>query len=346
MLLIPRLLKSSSAKRPADDESLPVCPLPAFPDPFAMTASAPSSVTTTSTETTSFPLRVFFGHHKCATGWTGGTLREIALHLGRTFRVVNQTKDFAAEGSLGDFVKTNGVEVLSYANAKIKHARSLPLYRGFHVVRDPRDVLVSGYFSHRKTHGTNNWPELVEHRARLQSMSKSDGLFAEMEFSARFFEEMRTWDYEQPNVLELRMEDITADPIPHFLHIARFLNVLDEDEHVDTNPVHRFAQRLAPLSNRWNHRGRRFMPGRLPMFPTPKTRLDYLPEDVIVDIVERRTFEKLTGRKKGQENRNTHLRKGVPGDWINHFTTAHIREFKDRYNDLLLKLRYVDTPDW
>jgi hypothetical protein len=62
--------------------------------------------------------------------------------------------------------------------------------------------------------------------------------------------------------------------------------------------------------------------------------------------VEERTFERLTGRKKGQENRNTHLRKGVPGDWVNHFEPVHIRAFKNRYNDLLLKLGYVHTTDW
>lgn len=311
-------------------------------------ASSPKPRTTAS-PSSSFPLRAFFGHHKCATGWTGGTLREIALHLGRRFRVINRSKDFEDEGSLGAFVENNDVEFLSYANANIKDARTLPLHRGFHVVRDPRDVLVSGYFSHRKTHGTEGWPELVEHRARLRSVSKEEGLLAEMEFSASFFEEMRTWDYEQDNVLELKMEEVTADPLRHFLRIARFLEVLDDSptsDSISSDSIYRLTQRLASLSNRWNHRGRRFMPGHLPMFPTPKVQLDKLSAEVIADIVEKRTFEKLTGRKKGQENRNTHLRKGVPGDWANHFTPTHTRAFKDRYNDLLLKLGYVDSPDW
>jgi hypothetical protein len=290
-----------------------------------------------------FPLRVFFGHHKCATGWTGGTLREIALHLGRTFRVVNRTQDFAAAGSLGAFVQQNGVEVLSYANASAEHAQTLPPHRGFHVVRDPRDVLVSAYFSHRKTHGTEGWPELVAHRRHLRAVSKHEGLLAEMEFSAPYFEDMLSWDYEQDHVLEVKMEDLTRDPVPHFLQIVGFLDLLDAEAPAGLT---RIVRRVASKSNRWNHRGRRFMPGRLPMFPTPKTRLGTLSTELLVEIVEKRTFEKLTGRKRGQENRNTHLRKGVPGDWVNHFEPDHIRAFKDRYNDLLLKLGYVDTPDW
>lgn len=294
-------------------------------------------------EPSTFRLCAFFGHHKCATGWTGGTLRELALHMGRKYRVVNQTHDFADSESLGGFVRKEGIEVLTYANANIIHARTLPEHRGFHVVRDPRDVLVSAYFSHKKTHGTANWPELIEHRERLQSLSKFDGLMAEMEFSAPFFEDMRTWDYHQENVLELRMEDVTASPVEFFLQIASFLGILRQ---ADFSGVGLAAHRLLTKSNRMNHRGRRFMPGHLPMIPVLKQPIDKIAQSVVKKIASGRTFEKLTGRSRGQENRNTHLRKGVPGDWVNHFEPEHLVAFKDRYNDLVLDLGYASTPDW
>jgi hypothetical protein len=292
---------------------------------------------------TDFPLRAFFGHHKCATGWTGETLRELTLHMGRTYCVLNRPKDFASAPSLGAYVERHGVEVLTYANANVEHVRTLPLYRGFHVVRDPRDVLVSAYFSHKKTHSTAAWPELEAHRDRLRSLSKRDGLLAELEFSAPFFEDMAGWDYEQENVLELKMEAVTASPVASFLAIADFLDLLDRRSRPT---VVEAAHRLAARSNRWNHRGRRFMPGRLPMFPVPKTRLAGIPPALVEEIVGARTFEKLTGRRRGQENRNTHLRKGQPGDWKNHFEPVHVRAFKERYNDLVVRLGYEDTPDW
>lgn len=303
----------------------------------------PSAAAPDVSSSNAFRLCVFFGHHKCATGWTGGTLRELALHMGRTYRVVNQTRDFAGSASLGDFVNKQGIEVLTYANANLEHARSLPAHRGFHVVRDPRDVLVSAYFSHKKTHGTANWPELIEHRERLQSLSKFDGLMAEMEFSAPFFEDMRSWDYQQDHVLELRMEDVTASPVEFFLEIAEFLGILRREE---LSGVGLAAHRLLTKSNRMNHRGRRFMPGRFPMFPVLKQPIHELAPAVVTEIARNRTFEKLTGRSRGQENRNTHLRKGVPGDWKNHFEPEHVAAFKDRYNDLVLDLGYASSPDW
>jgi len=270
-------------------------------------------------------------------------MRELAYHLGRTYRVINQLKDFRSYSSLGDFVRANGVDVLTFANASIEHTRSLPPFLGIHVVRDPRDVLVSAYFSHKKTHGTQGWPELAEHRERLQSLSKSEGLSAEMEFSAPFFEDMRTWDYDQPNVLEMKMEDVTSRPVEAFLNIAEFLDLLDPSIESGFSLA---RHRVIALSNRWNRRGRRFMPGHIPMFPCPRVPLRRLAPRVVEEIAADRTFEKLTGRKKGQENRNTHLRKGVPGDWKNHFTPEHIRLFKEQYNDLVVSLGYEDSSDW
>lgn len=52
------------------------------------------------------------------------------------------------------------------------------------------------------------------------------------------------------------------------------------------------------------------------------------------------------GRKKGQENVKNHFRKGVPGDWRNQFTEAHIAKFKSEFNPLLLKLGYETDPGW
>lgn len=264
--------------------------------------------------------------------------------MGLTFRIVNQDKDFAGYDSLGAFVEGEQVDVLSYANASAAHAATLPLYRGVHVVRDPRDVLVSAYFSHLKTHGTDDWPELIEHRERLQSLSKQDGLMAEMEFSAPFFRDMATWNYHQPNVLELHMEDVTARPEEAFLQITRFLDLLDPD--APGHGVQRAWNEAVYRLNRINHRGRRFMPGRIPMFPVPKRRRRTIPSAVVRRIMQQRTFERLTGRKRGEENTNSHLRKGVPGDWVNHFEPVHIAAFKTRYEGLVEKLGYETGEMW
>ena len=52
------------------------------------------------------------------------------------------------------------------------------------------------------------------------------------------------------------------------------------------------------------------------------------------------------GRKPGQEDRSSHFRKGVHGDWVNHFTPEHLQDFKERYEDLLFEFGYETEPDW
>ena len=64
-------------------------------------------------------------------------------------------------------------------------------------------------------------------------------------------------------------------------------------------------------------------------------------------IVERHNFaRKAGGRDRGVEDRSNHYRKGVAGDWRNHFEPIHIDSFKRNYNALLLKLAYETDPHW
>jgi hypothetical protein len=58
-------------------------------------------------------------------------------------------------------------------------------------------------------------------------------------------------------------------------------------------------------------------------------------------------FAKLSGgRMRGEEDPNSHTRKGVSGDWKVHFTPKVISEFKDRFGDLLIRSKYTDDNDW
>lgn len=76
-----------------------------------------------------------------------------------------------------------------------------------------------------------------------------------------------------------------------------------------------------------------------------------LPEEpeLLARLVENASFEKITGRKRGQEsldNRQMHYRKGVWGDWVNHFTPELKAQFKERYGDLVARLGYERDVDW
>lgn len=69
-------------------------------------------------------------------------------------------------------------------------------------------------------------------------------------------------------------------------------------------------------------------------------------ETVLSDTLQQYSFESLTKRKQGQENEKHHFRKGVAGDWANHFTPKVSEEFKRRYNDILKEYGYTTDGAW
>lgn len=274
----------------------------------------------------------YFSHHKCATGWTNSILRELCFHLGLRHRTAHGPHQYDSHGTLLDWVHAHDVDFLAYTNADVEQAKALPPYRGFHVVRDPRDVLVSAYFSHRHSHPTKDWPELKQHRQRLRSLSKEEGLLKEMEFSRPYLEAMRRWDYDQSHVLEVKMEVLTSQPYEQFKRILDYLGLWTGEQSTLLSVV---PQKLNRTIYALHHRvPGRFLPPRL----TVESSVDIR---ILESILKDHAFEKMTnGRSKGEEKKDSHYRKGESGDWANHFTDRVTKQFNKAYGDLVRALGY------
>ncbi len=286
---------------------------------------------------------MFFGHHKCATGWINSVIREICYNLGWNFKIINQEKDFQEFGSLGNYADNVKPDFLSYNNANFPFLKDVTFTRGFHVIRDPRDIIVSAYFSHLYSHDDKNWPELTKHRNQLQKVSINDGLFIEMDFSEQFLEKMYSWNYKDPRILEIKMENLTSDPLKEFDNILRYLDLTYEQKN---GRVQQFLIDFAMFINTLNQRGKRFIPFHLSISPF-RIKRNKIPKGKVYSIIKKRNFKKQSGgRKPGQENIKHHYRKGIPGDWKNYFTNEHILYFKEKYKDLLIKLDYEKNNSW
>jgi hypothetical protein len=153
----------------------------------------------------------YFGHHKAASKWATLVLGELAASLGLRTLTVYSAADWDGYPTLGGLVTDRSPDLLIVSNAWQVDADSLGPLRGFHVVRDPRDMIVSGYFSHRYSH-PDVFPELPPHRAELAALDIDAGLSREIEFSGQFIDAMSTWNYAQPHILEIRMDGL-ARPV-------------------------------------------------------------------------------------------------------------------------------------
>jgi hypothetical protein len=248
------------------------------------------------------PLLVYFGHHKSGSRWIEMVLGDIAAAAGLRCGSACNPAWFGYD--LQEFVDARRLDVLAYTNAEPAYVRQLRDYLGFHVIRDPRDMAVSAYFSHLSSHPTEYWPELIAHRAALSKLPKPAGLIADMRFTARLptdgydlrpYDAMADWDYSSRVVHEMRFEDLIGDPGASFRVI------------------------LAHLRLR-------------------------APDTVLQRTLARYSFEALSGgRSPGQEDRTAHYRQGAPGDWRRHFDPGPAAEFSRLHGDLAVRLGYGAT---
>ncbi|MGH8903698.1 MAG: sulfotransferase domain-containing protein [Egibacteraceae bacterium] len=99
-------------------------------------------------------------------------------------------------------------------------------YRAFHIIRDPRDILVSQYYSHRDSHPCADW--LSHEREVLRQLCFDEGiryLICDSPLYRRTLAEIKSWDYSDERILEGRFETLTRRPFEQFKSICRFLEM-------------------------------------------------------------------------------------------------------------------------
>ncbi len=266
------------------------------------------------------PLVAFYGHHRCGSTWVTGLLEAASQLLGLRFARVYDAE--RVDGGLADFVRRQGVEVLSLMNADAASARALSAARAIHVVRDPRDVLVSAYFSHRNSHPTDEWPELEAHRQALRSVDEGEGILLELECRRLEFRQMMEWRPGLPGHAELRFEDLIASP----------------EAVVDALGA------LGLVAEGWAGRLQRPLLGRLGLRQVlrPSDRVLGLREARV--LVGKHSFARLSGgRQPGVEDRSHHYRRGEPGAWREHLRESHLEALEDHFPSLTAQLGYCDA---
>ena len=293
-------------------------------------------MTTETSETSSHrrDLFAFYGHHKCATMTLNALIGGICKRLGLRFEALFDETQFSR--NLNHYVRDRQIEFLSYGNADIEFVRQLPSHKGFHIIRDPRDVVVSAYFSHLHSHSTSKWRELEDHRTKLKSLTLQEGLAAEIEFRKRSFDHMTRWDYDQPDILEIRFEDFIRSNYDSMIRVFSFLGLLDTE-------AHQFQYRFTGLYRDFAAFLGRRLDWRLPARLGPDKL--YVPE--LLTITWRNSFQfRSKGRTAGEVDERSHYRKGKSGDWSEYFDDTHKELFKSLYPDLVPKLQYHPDDNW
>ncbi|MEP1145148.1 MAG: FkbM family methyltransferase [Henriciella sp.] len=187
----------------------------------------------------------FFGHHKCGSRFFR---EEVFKRIAETrnaeiirYKVENPPYHYSQldELDLGNIdlsVLDDGEQkVVLFANGSPRSIAAMDVYkkdwRGIRVIRDPRQVLVSGYFHHKGDHPAAPnwvWDQLVEDKPILQSLSEEDGILHELEsISKQVIEEHILADFSDERVLTIKLEEFSEAPKEHLAKIADFLRLAD-----------------------------------------------------------------------------------------------------------------------
>ncbi len=175
------------------------------------------------------------------------------------------------------------------------------------VLRDGRDVMISFYYQ---------------------------SLFANERFNSRLVEitrrELQFDDYDDikknlPRFIEYKF---TTRKHPRFTWSDFINDWLDKDaafiryENLLQDPVEELAQALYVVKKNGPDR------------------------KILEQIVEKYSFETMSKRKQGEENKHSFLRKGIAGDWKNHFSKEAREVFNSFAGNELIKLGYEDDERW
>ena len=259
------------------------------------------------------PLITHCSYHKCLTVFYGNILRSLSSEFG--FLYAHMQSDALSLSSQA--ARLPGKAVLSVNNRSDIDWEQLPPYRGTHFVRDPRDLIVSGYRYHLWTKEAwcvdekFNWRKITKHplfcliepdcrkyptaisyQRYLNGLDNERGLMLEVLWRTPHFEEMQQWNYKNPHILEMRYEDI----------------------------VGKEAEMFALIFSHYGFHSRLLDRG--------------------LELVSKFRLRNRSKRKRG------HIRNGSAGQWKHEFTPAVTDLVKQEWNSLLLQLGYERDAGW
>lgn len=265
--------------------------------------------------TTKENLMLHFGYHKAMTVFFRKVFSDVASKYGwHQKHHRSRINDFYED--IEKYRKSGTTSIISINNKKID-LDSLPTYIGTHIVRDPRDLLVSSYRYHLWC--SEKWIKKPMDQARrdllcleelglteqakgksyqelLNSVSKIEGYKLELNSRRPAFQQMFDWNYANPRILEIRYENIFGNEEEIFAKI-------------------------------FTHYG-------LPVSEVNQLRT----------IVNKHSFKSL--KQKQATGKQQHAEVGSPSQWKTYLPLEIQQEFQKKYGKLLIKLGYEKNDSW
>lgn len=252
---------------------------------------------------------VHCSHHKVGTVWFKNVLSAICNYYGLSFSDISKV------------LNNLEADVIFDDHAKVDLHRLNRSYLGSHMIRDLRDMVISGYHYHLWTGEewantriselgseiADYWPLLPvndiqdkTYKEYLNSLDKEDGMIAEIQrASSTDFKDIIDWNYQDKSIFNFKYEDIMLDEEGVFSKIFRHYGFHDKAV------------------------------------------------EKCVEIAMQFSFKRQSSSKSGSSvSEKSHLRSGKLNQWRDEFSPKHIEYFKELHGQDLINLGYEKDFSW
>lgn len=175
-------------------------------------------------------------HHKTGTVWMDGVFKAIAAALGARYLDLK-----ARHAQPGEALEARFIALSTDSNFR-DHAGLLERddVRVLHVIRDPRDVVISAMHYHKKSNESwlhepvPGYDDITYQRRLREEPTRHRQYVYEMEHSsAGTVHDMLQWRYGRPNCFEARYEELRCDTqLFHWRRISSFLGFDSREQEI------------------------------------------------------------------------------------------------------------------
>lgn len=125
--------------------------------------------------------------------------------------------------------------------------------RTIYMFRDPRELMVSGYYSATVSHPYTHTPEVEKVRDEIRALPFDQGLLHLIEYSTDRLQDMATWvGVEDPSVAFFRLEEVATDPATNIRGMLKHCDIMLNEFEFESllADISRDALQAADLANR------------------------------------------------------------------------------------------------
>ena len=200
---------------------------------------------------------LFFTTYKCASSFAGEIINELTANEG--YKHVNFDSYFYhlekdTDIEYEKIFSKNVFRVSGFIYGPMRHYQPIPeikQYKTLLILRDPRDVLVSHYYSAKYSHEVST-TKMLQKRRMTQGQDIDEFVLERLEEFAKIYEQYKLNILPLEGTIFVRYEDMISNPKDFIIKLYKILKINIDSEHIEEIVKNRMV--MPKREDKYSHR--------------------------------------------------------------------------------------------